>query len=457
MTEFHSPNFAFLADLDPPLMHQAALAEYQRGYDDEGEEEFFPTKKGFRFPERELKRVVKEYALMPETYVHPLIVRKSFSLLNDGQFESAVLQAFKTIETRIRWKIKATPDFFGVKLIRKAFNPENGPLRNNFDLLIRHHIAKILYWKGDQESAAKEFSDLLTEYPESQHSRLQITRIFSNQKKHDEVDDQINIVLGSSKKLVSHSILLSFYDLLSDSNYQDARKKFIDDRIVDFFVDFSSTLYSSFDHPYRVISKLSGHLGYNHPKEFSAFCSNLPAPDNIQNNAMVMQAYATIQMALYRVYKYSTLDDKDKLMESSATIAEKYYLEAGADSDFQKNTLAKFYLEIGNYDKASNTLEFLTSKEDAFYYQTLSKIQRFKNDFGAAINSIDKAIDIEKNRDNRKWFLSSFLNDKAETLFLQNDPTSISVLEEALEIQTNKKTKDAWLNKIQKWKSEFNC
>jgi len=27
MTEFHSPNFAFLVDLDPPLMHQAALAE----------------------------------------------------------------------------------------------------------------------------------------------------------------------------------------------------------------------------------------------------------------------------------------------------------------------------------------------------------------------------------------------------------------------------------------------
>ncbi len=27
MTEFHSPNFAFLADLDPPLMHQAAFAE----------------------------------------------------------------------------------------------------------------------------------------------------------------------------------------------------------------------------------------------------------------------------------------------------------------------------------------------------------------------------------------------------------------------------------------------
>ncbi len=107
------------------------IRQFQRGYDDEGEEAFFPTKKGFRFPEREFRRVVKEYALMPETYVHPLIVKKSFSLLNEGQFESAVLQAFKTIETRIREKINATPEEYGVKLIRKAFNPESGPLTDH--------------------------------------------------------------------------------------------------------------------------------------------------------------------------------------------------------------------------------------------------------------------------------------------------------------------------------------
>ena len=59
---------------------------------------------------------------------HPLIVKKSFSLLNASQFESAVLQAFKTIEIRIREKINATPEEYGIKLIRKAFHPENGPL-----------------------------------------------------------------------------------------------------------------------------------------------------------------------------------------------------------------------------------------------------------------------------------------------------------------------------------------
>lgn len=330
-------------------------------------------------------------------------------------------------------------------------------LPKNLDLLIRHHIAKITYWKGDQENADRAFSSLLSEYPESQHSRLQLTRILSNQKKHDEVNEQLNIVLGNSAKLVSHSILLSFYDLLSDSNYQNARKKFIDDRIVDFLVDLSSTLHSSFDHPYRVISKLSGYLGYNHPKEFSALCSNLPAPDNMANNPKVMQAYASIQMALYRVYKYSTLDEKSKLMDSAAKIAEKYYLEAGANSDFQKNTLSKFYFEIGNYDKALTTLESVENKEDAFYFQTLSKIQRCKNDFVAAINSIDRAIEIEKNQDNRKWFLSSFLNDKAEALIVKKDPSAISVLKEAVELQDNKKTKDAWLKKMQKWESEINC
>jgi uncharacterized protein (TIGR02391 family) len=104
------------------------IRKFQRGYDDEGEDKYFPTKMGFRFLESEFRRVIKEYALMPETYVHPLIVRRSFKLLNDCQFESAILQAFKTIETKIREKIRADSENVGVKLIRKAFHPEKGPL-----------------------------------------------------------------------------------------------------------------------------------------------------------------------------------------------------------------------------------------------------------------------------------------------------------------------------------------
>ena len=104
------------------------IRQYQRGYDDEGEDQFFPTKKGIRFPESEFRKVVKKYALMPETYVHPMIVKKCFSLLSSSEYDSAVLQAFKAIETSIREKINAPSDQVGTRLIRKAFNPENGPL-----------------------------------------------------------------------------------------------------------------------------------------------------------------------------------------------------------------------------------------------------------------------------------------------------------------------------------------
>lgn len=104
------------------------IRKFQRGYDDDGEDVFFPTKNGFRFPEREFNRVIKEYTLMPQTYVHPKIIKKSFTLLKSGEFESAVLQAFKCIETGIREKINANPEDVGIKLIRQAFHPNNGKL-----------------------------------------------------------------------------------------------------------------------------------------------------------------------------------------------------------------------------------------------------------------------------------------------------------------------------------------
>lgn len=106
------------------------IRRFQRGYDDEGEEAFYPTKVGFRFPEREFRRVVEKYALMPESYIHPIIVKKCFSLLNSGELDSAVIQAFKAIETTAREKIGAPADMFGERLLKKAFNPDDGILTN---------------------------------------------------------------------------------------------------------------------------------------------------------------------------------------------------------------------------------------------------------------------------------------------------------------------------------------
>lgn len=129
------------------------IRKYQRApgqmeYDDENYEDlFYPTKFGFRFPEREFVRVIKEYTLMPETYVHPEIVKKSFKLLNGGHFESAVLQGFKCIETKIRKLTGADADEVGIRLIRKAFHPETGKLADH-DLPISEREAFSNYISG---------------------------------------------------------------------------------------------------------------------------------------------------------------------------------------------------------------------------------------------------------------------------------------------------------------------
>lgn len=104
------------------------IRQFQRGYDGDGEDTYYPTKTGFQFLEKEFRRVLNEYTMMPETYVHTWIAKKSFQLLNAGEYESAVLQAFKAIETRIRAMTGLSEDEYGLKLIRKVLHPKTGVL-----------------------------------------------------------------------------------------------------------------------------------------------------------------------------------------------------------------------------------------------------------------------------------------------------------------------------------------
>ena len=101
---------------------------YQRGYDDEGDDVYFPTKKGFHFPETEFKKVVERWTITPSAYIHPNVMAKAFELLSMRQFDSAVLRAFKCIEIAIREKCGFSDEDYGVSLIRKAFNPQTGSL-----------------------------------------------------------------------------------------------------------------------------------------------------------------------------------------------------------------------------------------------------------------------------------------------------------------------------------------
>lgn len=107
------------------------IRRFQRGYDDEGEEVYYPTKVGFQISEREYRRSVEAYTLTPGQFVHPSIADKTFARLAEGDFDGAVLKAFRTVEIEIRRKSGAPPESAGIDLARKAFNPKNGPLADS--------------------------------------------------------------------------------------------------------------------------------------------------------------------------------------------------------------------------------------------------------------------------------------------------------------------------------------
>jgi uncharacterized protein (TIGR02391 family) len=64
----------------------------------------------------------------PKTMVHPSIRNKVWGALQRGDLDEAVLAAFKAVEVAVRSKGRFANSDIGAPLMRKAFDPNKGPL-----------------------------------------------------------------------------------------------------------------------------------------------------------------------------------------------------------------------------------------------------------------------------------------------------------------------------------------
>ncbi len=102
---------------------------FQRGNVDENENEiFYPTKKGVQFKESDFQKLIGKWTIIPQIMLHPIIKKRCWKLIMVEEFDNAVFNAYKSIEIRIRKLGSLSPEDIGVKLVRKAFDPNNGPL-----------------------------------------------------------------------------------------------------------------------------------------------------------------------------------------------------------------------------------------------------------------------------------------------------------------------------------------
>ena len=65
---------------------------------------------------------------LPESLLHSAIAAESLASFKVGKFDTAVFEAFRALEVRIRESAKLGHDLIGTRLAARAFNPEDGPL-----------------------------------------------------------------------------------------------------------------------------------------------------------------------------------------------------------------------------------------------------------------------------------------------------------------------------------------
>jgi len=88
----------------------------------------FITRRGKRLANSQDTSAYKRSGLLPKEFLHPVIVQKVWSSFIRGDYDTSVFQAFKQVEVGVRQAGSYGDSDIGVPLMRKAFNPDTGPL-----------------------------------------------------------------------------------------------------------------------------------------------------------------------------------------------------------------------------------------------------------------------------------------------------------------------------------------
>jgi uncharacterized protein (TIGR02391 family) len=93
-----------------------------------GNEWSFITKRGQTVQNVTDFRVFKLGTLLPQSTLNPILALHVRPIFLRGDYDTAVLRAFKEVETQVRTTAGLGPECFGTQLMREAFHVERGRL-----------------------------------------------------------------------------------------------------------------------------------------------------------------------------------------------------------------------------------------------------------------------------------------------------------------------------------------
>lgn len=89
---------------------------------------YLPTRQGEALRDHQALRQFMTSEQLPEAFLHQELLLHVRPLFFQSRFETAVFEAFKTLEVSIRTAANLGHDLVGVPLASRAFHSENGPL-----------------------------------------------------------------------------------------------------------------------------------------------------------------------------------------------------------------------------------------------------------------------------------------------------------------------------------------
>lgn len=91
-------------------------------------DKYFITRLGAKVGDRAGIRDYRKALQLPREKLHPLIAERCSAQFLRGEFDTAVFEAYKSLEVRIREAAGFPHSLFGVVMVQKAFDPDEGPI-----------------------------------------------------------------------------------------------------------------------------------------------------------------------------------------------------------------------------------------------------------------------------------------------------------------------------------------
>ncbi len=105
----------------------------------------YVTKRGRELSQQADVQTYLRSNLIPRGMLDPRLASKVQHLFIRGDYDTAVFQAFKEVEVRVRELASLPANLLGCDLMRKAFHPENGKLTDLRQIVAERHATSDLF------------------------------------------------------------------------------------------------------------------------------------------------------------------------------------------------------------------------------------------------------------------------------------------------------------------------